>query len=194
MVRSGAAVGFLGLADPAHRAHGERSGEHRGGVRRAIASVDATQPVIRVATMDQVIAQSTAQRRLAFVLFAAFAVAALLLSIAGIYGVLAGSVAERTREIGLRSALGATPREIVALVVRQGGALAIVGIVLGLGGAFALTRFLRTLLYGVGRATRLHSRRRWESSRSSHSPRARFRRYAPCESIRVRRSEMRTRH
>lgn len=119
-------------------------------VRRAIASIDATQPVIRVATMDQIIARSTAQRRLAFVLFAAFALAALLLSIAGIYGVLAGNVAERTREIGLRSALGATPQEIVALVVRQGGALAIVGIVLGLGGALGLTRFLRTLLYGVG--------------------------------------------
>jgi putative ABC transport system permease protein len=118
-------------------------------VRRTIASIDATQPVIRVATMDQVIAQSTAQRRLALVLFAAFAGAALLLSIAGIYGVLAGSVAERTREIGLRSALGAAPREIVALVVRQGGALAFLGIVLGLGGAILLTRFLRTLLFGV---------------------------------------------
>jgi putative ABC transport system permease protein len=118
-------------------------------VRRAIASVDPSQPVIRVATMEQVVAQSTAQRRLALVLFAAFASAALLLSIAGIYGVLAGNVAERTKEIGLRSALGATPREIVALVVRRGSLLAVMGIVIGLAGALALTRFLRTLLYGI---------------------------------------------
>jgi putative ABC transport system permease protein len=118
-------------------------------VRAAIASVDATQPVIRVVTMDQAIARTTAQRRLALALFAAFAAAALLLSVAGIYGVLAGSVAERTREIGLRSALGATPREIVALVIRQGGVLAVIGIVVGLGGAFVLTRFLRTMLFGV---------------------------------------------
>ena len=102
-----------------------------------------------MATMDQVVATSTSQRRLALVLFAAFAIAALLLAVAGIYGVLAGSVAERTREIGVRSALGATPGDIVALVVGQGGRLAAIGIALGLAGSFALTRYLRTLLFGI---------------------------------------------
>ena len=119
-------------------------------VRKTIASIDATQPIINVATMDQVIATSTTQRRLALVLFGAFAVAALLLSVAGIYGVLAGSVAERTREIGVRSALGATPRDIVGLVVGQGGRLSALGIILGLAGSLALTRYLRTLLFGIG--------------------------------------------
>ena len=74
-------------------------------------------------------------------LFAAFAVAALLLAVAGIYGVLAGNVAERTREIGLRSALGATPREIMTLVVGQGGALGVLGLVLGLAGSPRLRDF-----------------------------------------------------
>jgi ABC-type antimicrobial peptide transport system permease subunit len=107
-------------------------------------------PIINVATMDQVIATSTTQRRLALVLFGAFAVAALLLSVAGIYGVLAGSVAERTREIGVRSALGATPANIVGLIVRQGGRLSALGILLGLAGSLAVTRYLRTLLFGIG--------------------------------------------
>lgn len=118
-------------------------------VRRAIAAIDRTQPIVKMATMDQVVAASTSQRRLALVLFAAFAAAALLLAVAGIYGVLAGSVAERTREIGVRSALGATPGNIIALVVGQGGRLAAIGIALGLGGSFALTRYLRTLLFGI---------------------------------------------
>jgi ABC-type antimicrobial peptide transport system permease subunit len=99
--------------------------------------------------MDQLIASTTAQRRLALVLFAVFAGGALLLSMAGIYGVLAGRVAERTREIGLRSALGATPRDILGLVVGQGARLAVVGLLLGLGGALGLTRFLHSLLFGI---------------------------------------------
>jgi putative ABC transport system permease protein len=118
-------------------------------VRKTIAAIDPTQPVINITTMDQFIEQSTAQRRLALVLFVAFATAALLLAIAGIYGVLAGTVAERTREIGLRSALGATPREIVALILRQGGLLAGLGITIGLVSAAALTRYLATFLFGV---------------------------------------------
>jgi putative ABC transport system permease protein len=119
-------------------------------VRRAIATVDPTSPISSVATMDQVIEQSTAQRRLALVLFAAFAIVALLLAVAGIYGVLAGHVAERTREVGLRSALGAPPSAILRLVVSQGARLAAIGLVLGLIGSAGLTRFLRTFLFGVG--------------------------------------------
>jgi putative ABC transport system permease protein len=118
-------------------------------VHRAIAAIDPTQPIVKIATMDDVVATSTSQRRLALVLFGAFAAAALLLAVAGIYGVLAGSVSERTREIGLRSALGATPGSLVGLIVGQGGRLAAAGIVLGLVGTFALTRYLKSMLFGI---------------------------------------------
>jgi ABC-type antimicrobial peptide transport system permease subunit len=100
--------------------------------------------------MERVIEASTAQRRLALVLFACFATAAMLLAVAGIYGVLAGNVAERTREIGLRAALGATPQRILNLIVGQGARLAVIGLGVGLFGAFALTKSLQSLLFGVG--------------------------------------------
>jgi ABC-type antimicrobial peptide transport system permease subunit len=119
-------------------------------VRGVIRNIDPTQPIVGMAAMDDVVAASTGQRRLALVLFAGFAVAALLLSVAGIYGVLAGNVAERTREIGLRAALGATPSRILGLVVGQGVRLAVIGLALGVGGALALTRSLRAMLFGIG--------------------------------------------
>ncbi|HEX5074168.1 MAG TPA: ABC transporter permease [Gemmatimonadaceae bacterium] len=119
-------------------------------VRRTIQQIDPAQPIVKVAAMEEVVAASTAQRRLALTLFTCFALAALLLAVAGIYGVLAGNVAERTREIGLRSALGATPGNILRLVMGQGARLAVVGLAVGLFGAFALTRSLRALLFGVG--------------------------------------------
>ncbi|HEX6049231.1 MAG TPA: ABC transporter permease [Gemmatimonadaceae bacterium] len=125
-------------------------GAMAGMVRQAILRIDPAQPLVKIASMDQVVAASTAQRRLALTLFACFAIAAVLLAVAGIYGVLAGNVAERTREIGLRAALGATPSNILALVVGQGARLAVAGLALGLFGAFALTRSLRALLFGVG--------------------------------------------
>ena len=118
-------------------------------VRSAIAAIDPTQPIVKIATMDELVVASTGQRRLALALFGAFAAAALLLAIAGIYGVLAGTVSERTREIGVRSALGATPGSLIALIVGQGGRLAALGIGLGLAGSFALTRYLQSLLFGV---------------------------------------------
>ena len=121
-----------------------------GAVRRAIQQIDPAQPVVKIAAMEEVVASSTAQRRLALTLFTCFALAALLLAVAGIYGVLAGNVAERTREIGLRAALGATPGNILQLVVGQGVRLAVIGLAVGLFGAFALTRSLRALLFGVG--------------------------------------------
>jgi putative ABC transport system permease protein len=119
-------------------------------VRSAVAAADPSQPVTDVRTMDAVVTSSAAQRSLALTLFAAFAALALLLSAAGIYGVLAGSVAERTREIGLRSALGATPADLLRMVLARGLGLAAVGVVLGLIGALVTTRYLRTLLFGVG--------------------------------------------
>ena len=118
-------------------------------VREAVRAVDPTQPITRQATMERIIATTTAHRRLALVLFAAFSLTALVMAAAGIYGVLAGSVIERTREIGLRAALGATPARILALVLGQGARLVVVGLVGGLAGAVVLGRVLRGLLFGV---------------------------------------------
>lgn len=118
-------------------------------VREAIWSVDEDQPIVRIATLDELLAASAAERRFALTLFAAFALAALVLAAAGIYGVLSGSVAERTREIGVRSALGASRRAILAMVVRQGIALTGLGVVLGAAGALAASRGLAALLFGV---------------------------------------------
>jgi predicted permease len=120
-------------------------------IRKAIWSVDKDQPIVRVATMDDLLAASAAERRFALILFEAFALVALALAAIGIYGVLSGSVTERMREIGVRSALGASRRDILALVVRQGMTLAGLGMALGLGGAAAATRAIVTLLFGVSR-------------------------------------------
>ena len=106
---------------------------------------------MRVATMEELVASSAADRRFAMILFTAFALVALVLAAAGIYGVLAGSVTERTREIGVRSALGATRGAILALVVRQGMALTALGAVIGVAAAFLATRAVVALLFGVTR-------------------------------------------
>ena len=120
-------------------------------VRQAVWSVDKDQPVVRIATMDDLLAASAAERRFALILFEAFALAALALAAAGIYGVLAGSVAERTREIGVRSALGASRGNILALVVRQAMTLTVLGAIVGLVGAIAASEAIVTLLFGVSR-------------------------------------------
>ncbi len=130
------------------RVRGDAS-SHLSAVREAVRSVDALQPITKIATMDQVVARSTGQRRLGLMLFGAFGAMALVLAGAGIYGVLAGAVTERTREFGVRAALGATPVSIVGLVLRQGAALAAVGLVIGAAGAVGLSRYLRSLLFGV---------------------------------------------
>jgi putative ABC transport system permease protein len=120
-------------------------------IRQAVWSVDKDQPVVRVAMMDDLLAASAAERRFALILFEAFALAALVLAAAGIYGVLAGSVAERTREIGVRSALGASRRDILALVVRQGMTLTGLGVAIGVAGAAAATQAIAAMLFGVSR-------------------------------------------
>jgi putative ABC transport system permease protein len=120
-------------------------------VRAAIWSADKDLPVVRVATMDDLVAASAAERRFALVLFAAFALVALLLAAAGIYGILSGSVTERTREIGVRSALGASRGDIRNLILRQGMTLAAVGAAIGLAGAVGASRGIETLLFGVTR-------------------------------------------
>lgn len=119
-------------------------------IRQAIRSVDPTQPILHVATMPEVLAASATQRRFTFVLFQAFAIVALILSAAGIYGVLTGAVTERTREIGIRSALGASRGGLLAMVLRQGLRLTLAGMAVGTAGAMILTRFLQSMLFGVG--------------------------------------------
>ena len=120
-------------------------------IKQAIWSVDRSSPIVRVATLDAVVAATATQRRFALTLFEAFALAALALAAIGIYGVLAGGVTERMREIGVRSALGASRGDILALIVRQGMTLAAIGVVIGLGGAVLSTRGLATLLFGISR-------------------------------------------
>ena len=120
-------------------------------IRAAVWSVDKDQPIVRVATMGDLLASSAAGRRFALILFEAFALAALALAAAGIYGVLAGSVVERSREIGVRAALGASRRDIVVLVLGQGLRLTGLGVVIGLATATVATQALVTMLFGVSR-------------------------------------------
>jgi ABC-type antimicrobial peptide transport system permease subunit len=120
-------------------------------VREAIWSVDRNQPVVRVATMESLVAASAAERRFALIVFQSFALAALALAAAGIYGVVSGSVAERTREIGVRSALGATRANILALVLHRGLRLTAAGVVIGLVGAAAASRSIAAMLFGISR-------------------------------------------
>jgi predicted permease len=118
-------------------------------IKNAIWSVDRDQPVVRVATMDTLLAKSEAERHFVLILFEAFGLVALVLAATGIYGVLSGSVTDRMREIGVRVAVGATRGDILALVIRQGLMLTAVGIVIGLAGAMAASQALITLLFGV---------------------------------------------
>jgi putative ABC transport system permease protein len=120
-------------------------------IRNAIWSVDKDQPIVRVATMSDLLAASAAERHFTLVIFEAFALAALVLAGAGIYGVLSGSVTERTREIGVRSALGATPASILTMVLRQGITLTAVGVAIGLAGAVAASQAIAAMLFGVSR-------------------------------------------
>jgi putative ABC transport system permease protein len=120
-------------------------------IKNAIWSVDQDQPIVRVATMDRLLAASGTERRFVLTLFEAFGLVALILSATGIYGVLSGNVAERTREIGVRSALGASRGAILALVIRQGMVLTGIGVALGLLGAAAATQAIAAMLYDVSR-------------------------------------------
>jgi putative ABC transport system permease protein len=118
-------------------------------VQREVKALDPNLPVSNVRMMEEVVSQSLATRRFVLLLFSLFACLALLLATVGIYGVLTASVSQRTRELGIRIALGATARDVGRLIVGQGLKLVLSGIVIGLVSAFALQRVIGKLLFGV---------------------------------------------
>jgi putative ABC transport system permease protein len=118
-------------------------------LRNVVRGLDATVPISAVATLDQVVGGSISDRRFATTLLAGFAALALALAGIGIYGVISYGVSQRTYEIGVRMAMGASPASIMRLVTREGGRMTVVGLVLGLIGAVAIDRLLRTMLVGV---------------------------------------------
>ena len=120
-------------------------------IKNAIWSVDKDQPIVRVAQMENLVAATAAERRFVLLLFEAFGLVALILAGTGIYGVLSGSVTERTREIGVRAALGASRKSILRLVLRQGIVLTSLGVLLGLVGAIAASQAIASMLFGISR-------------------------------------------
>jgi len=118
-------------------------------VRNQVLAVDKDQPVTGVQTMEQVIAASKSQSRFTTQLISSFALVALTLAAFGIYGVMSFSVGQRRHEIGIRMALGAQAGAVLRLIIRRGMMLTLLGVGLGLGGAWALARLIKGLLFGV---------------------------------------------
>ena len=118
-------------------------------IQSAIREIDKDQPVYQVQTIDELIRDSVATRRFALTILTLFAVLALVLAVSGIYGVISYSVTQRTQEIGIRMALGARATDVLRLVLREFMRLTLVGVALGLVGAYLLTRLMTSLLFGV---------------------------------------------
>lgn len=118
-------------------------------VRGQVWAVDKNQPVTNIETMERLMDKSVAPRRFNLLLLGVFALVGLALASVGLYGVMSYTVTQRTREIGVRMALGAQASDVLRLVIGEGIKLALIGVLLGLGGALALTRLLTTLLFGV---------------------------------------------
>jgi putative ABC transport system permease protein len=118
-------------------------------VRGAIASIDKDQPIFAISTMNQLVSDSVSTRTFTLILLGLFSGLALVLAAIGIYGVISYSVAQRTRDIGIRIALGASRRDVLQDILGLGLRLTVAGLILGLIGAFAVTRVLSSLLYGV---------------------------------------------
>lgn len=124
-------------------------GDLAGALRSEVLAIDKNQPLYNVKTLDQRVVETIAFSRSLMLLFSGFALLALVLACVGIYGIVSYSVSQRTREIGIRMALGARAADVLRLVLKNGMTLVISGIVIGVAGALALTRFLTTLLFGV---------------------------------------------
>ena len=120
-----------------------------GAIKREIRAIDKDQPIAQVQTLDDKLSESIAPQRFTLLLLSLFALIALSLASAGIYGVMSYAVTQRTHEIGVRMALGARQLDVLKLIVRQGMSLVVIGVVLGLAGAFATTRLMATLLFDV---------------------------------------------
>jgi putative ABC transport system permease protein len=118
-------------------------------VRGVVTAIDPDQPIYSPRTMDELRAESVAPERLNLTLLSLFAGIALVLAIVGIYGVMSYSVTQRTHEIGIRMAIGARPLDVFKMIIGNGMKLALLGVAIGLGGAFILTRFMATMLFGV---------------------------------------------
>ncbi|MGI9065747.1 MAG: ABC transporter permease [Pyrinomonadaceae bacterium] len=117
--------------------------------REQVKQVDPDQPIYNIKTMDEIRAESVAPERLNLTLLSIFAGIALVLAMVGIYGVMSYTVTQRTHEIGIRMAIGAQPRDVFKMVIGQGMALALIGVALGLVGAFGLTRLMASMLFGI---------------------------------------------
>ena len=120
-----------------------------GSMRAAVKEIDPDQPIYNPRTMQEIRSESVATERLNLTLLSIFAAIALVLAIVGIYGVLSYSVTQRTHEIGIRMAIGARPRDVFAMILGHGMKLTLIGVVLGLVAAFAATRLMETMLFGV---------------------------------------------
>jgi predicted permease len=139
----------LGYFPGAFVIHGQRASVVAGDVQRIINELAPEQPVLRVATLEQVRQESIAAERLNTFLVGALGLLALVITAVGLAGVLSFLVNERTSEIGIRMSLGAEPRQVLGMVIADGGRLLVAGTVLGLVGSFGVTRLLEGLLFGV---------------------------------------------
>ena len=162
----------VGTTAPHLRASAPRAGPSSTSTRCAARCSPSipTQPLSGIRSMDELIARSVGQRRLSMMLLSLFSGIALVLASVGIYGLMSYSVAQRSRELGVRIALGAARLDVLRLVLRQGMSLALTGIVIGVGAAFALSRVIESQLFGVARDRSGHVRRRGGAA-GAHRPR-----------------------